>query len=228
MRLFGGADGSSWQSDHPWATVYDFVVEHEHVGHGLARIAMATDFGLLFAAAQAIGELPDGAAVLDVPCGGGVALRGLRPSQAVRYVAADISPAMLERTRRAAARRGLPQVETVAADVGALPFADATFDLSVSFTGLHCFPDPRRALAELGRCTRPGGELTGSAFLNDSGLRFEPMRQVGRGMGLIGPSLTEPELQRWLGDAGFVDVAMHRSGGLTYFRARRADGARAR
>ena len=52
----------------------------------------------------------------------------------------------------AARRRGWPsQVVPRIADVGALPFADGEFDLVVTFTGLHCFPDPRRAVAELAR-----------------------------------------------------------------------------
>jgi hypothetical protein len=33
-----------------------------------------------------VAELPDGATVLDVPCGGGVALRGLDPGQSVHHV----------------------------------------------------------------------------------------------------------------------------------------------
>ncbi len=104
--------------------------------------------------------------MLDVPCGGGVALRGLRPGQGVRYVAADISRTMLDRTMAAATRRQVAaQVEPVLADVGALPFADAEFDLVVSFTGLHCFPDPHQAVREMGRVLTPGGVLTGSALL---------------------------------------------------------------
>ena len=53
---------------------------------------------MLYAAAAEIGTLPAGSRVLDVPCGGGVALRGLVPGQGIEYVAADIAPTMLERT----------------------------------------------------------------------------------------------------------------------------------
>lgn len=218
----------AWQRGHPWAAVYDFIVEHERVGHGLARLGAGTDFGLLVAAAQAIGRLPDGSAVLDVPCGGGVALRGLRPEQDITYTAVDISEAMLARTRRSAARRGLRQVATVAADVGDLPFADAAYDLAVSFTGLHCFPDPRRAILELGRCVRPGGALTGSSLLSDNGLRYAPMRVGGRAMGLLGPGLSEAGLRRGLAEAGFGSVGVSRSGALSYFDARREAAARPR
>ena len=73
---------------------------------------------------------------------------------------------------------------------GDLPFEDGSFDLVVSFTGLHCFPDPHAAVAEIARVLRPGGVLTGSALLNDSGLRYEPLRRAGRVAGLLGPGCT--------------------------------------
>ncbi|MEO7943000.1 MAG: class I SAM-dependent methyltransferase, partial [Marmoricola sp.] len=74
---------------------------------------------------------------------------GLRPGQGVRYIAADISQIMLDRTLLVArARQVAAQVETMLADVGRLPFADGEFDLVVSFTGLHCFPDPHQAIRE--------------------------------------------------------------------------------
>ena len=64
----------------------------------------------------------------------------------VRYVAADLSPVMLARARGQAERRGLTQVEFVAADVESLPFGDAEFDLCVTYNSLHCFPTPRPLL----------------------------------------------------------------------------------
>jgi SAM-dependent methyltransferase len=210
----------AWRTNHPWAVVYDFLVERSTVGGALWRLGMGSDLGKLYAAADEIGRLPDGAAVLDIPCGGGVALRGVRPGQDVRYVAADIAPAMLERTRAAALKRGI-EVELREADVGALPFEAATFDLAVCFTSLHCFPDPARAVRELARVLRPNGRITGSAFLTDTGLRFKPMIAAGRLGGLLGPSGSHADLRRWLAWAGFDDVELDRSGGLTYFTARR-------
>lgn len=219
----GRLDGVSdvWKADHPWATLYDFVVEHERVGRLLWAGGIRSDIRLLYGAADEIGRLPPGSAVLDVPCGGGVALRGIGPGQDVRYVAADIAPAMIERTMANAARRGLDQVEPAQADVEHLPFADATFDLVVSFTGLHCFPRPAAAIAEIARVLKPGGILTGSALLNDTGVLYEPMRVVGRAGGLLGPSGTRVELAHWLAQAGFPEPEIRTSGAMVYFRAAR-------
>ena len=211
-----------WDQDPAWAHFYDWSVEHARVGGAVWKLGLGSDLGELHRATDEIGQQPAGAAVLDIPCGGGVALRGLRPGQGVRYVAADISPAMLERTKVAALERGVEdQVDPVLADVHALQFDDAQFDLVVSFTGLHCFPDPHAAVLELGRVTRPGGTITGSTLLRTPSLRAIPITIVGRRLNLLGPGVTPAELPRWLEQAGYVDVGIRMSGPMGYFRGRR-------
>ena len=216
-----------WDRDPLWATAYDWTVEHPRAGGAIWRLGIGSDLGRLYAAAAEIGRQPTASAVLDIPCGGGVALRGLRPGQGVRYVAADIAQAMLDRTTDAARERGVAdQVEARLADVGALPFGDAEFDLVVSFTGLHCFPDPHRAVLELGRVTHPGGVLTGSALLDTpplsrGGLRALPMRRIGRLAGLLGPGATRADVRSWLTEAGFGQITLRMSGAIGYFRARK-------
>ncbi|MCW2817166.1 MAG: Methyltransferase protein [Nocardioides sp.] len=208
-----------WGDDPAWATVYDWSVEHPRAGGLVWRFGIQSDLRRLYAATDEIGRQPAGARVLDVPCGGGVALRGLRPGQGVDYVAADIAQTMLDRTMAAARRRGVAdQVVPRVADVGALPFEDDEFDLVVSFTGLHCFPDPARAVVEMTRVLRPGGVITGSAILNDTGLRHEPLRRGGRLAGLMGPGCTGAELVHWLAARGVPDVEVERSGAMGYFR----------
>lgn len=214
MRLLGG-----WADDPAYAALYDWSVGHPRAG-GLAwRVSMGSDLRLLHEAARELGELPPGSRVLDVPCGGGVALLALRPERRVTYVAADLSAPMLRRTLRLAERRGVAHhVHPARVDVGALPFADASYDLVASFTGLHCFPDPALALTEMVRVLRPGGVLTGSAFLNDTGLRYEPARRVGRLTGLLGPGCTGDEVIAWLTSLGIREITLRPSGALAYFR----------
>ncbi|RNL62213.1 SAM-dependent methyltransferase [Nocardioides marmoriginsengisoli] len=206
-----------------WASFYDWTVEHPRAGGVVWKAGIGSDLRMLYDAAAEIGRQPAGSAILDVPCGGGVALRGLRPGQDVRYVAADIAQAMLDRTMDAARERGVAdQVEPSLADVGDLPYGDGEFDLVVSFTGLHCFPDPHRAVLEMGRVTHAGGVLTGSALLNDTGLRTLPIRQVGRLSGLLGPSATRAEVQEWMAEAGYTDITLTMSGAIGYFRGIKA------
>jgi ubiquinone/menaquinone biosynthesis C-methylase UbiE len=212
----------SWDQDPAWAHFYDWSVEHPRIGGAIWKLGIGSDLGELHRATDEIGQQPAGAAVLDIPCGGGVALRGLRPQQGVRYVAADISQAMLDRTMDAARDRGVnDQVEPVVADVHALKFDDAEFDLVISFTGLHCFPRPHDAVLELGRVTRPGGTLSGSTLLRTLSLRAIPISIVGRRLDLLGPGVTRDELPRWLEQAGYVDVEIRTSGPMAYFRGTR-------
>ena len=209
----------SWAEDPPWATVYDWSVEHPLVGGLGWRVAIGSDLGLLYDAAAEIGTLPAGSVALDVPCGGGVALRGLRAGQGTTYLAVDIAQAMLDRTMVTARRRGVAdQVVPRLADVGALPFEDGSVHLVVTFTGLHCFPDPRRAVAEMARVLRPGGVVTGSMLATDTGLRYEPLRRAGRRAHLLGPMCSRGEVAAWFGEDGVPDLRVTTSGAIAYFR----------
>lgn len=219
----------AWSEDPLWARIYPRLVDHPVLGAPLWRLGLGTDITRLYDAADEIGELPDGSRVLDVPTGSGVALRGLRPGGRIDYVAADISPRMLERAAAAARDRGVAdQVTTTLADVGALPFADGTFDLVVSFTGLHVFPDPHRAITEMVRVLKPGASLSGSALFADdfSGLerRYGLVHAAGRAAHVLGPMCTSAEAVQWLEEAGAVGVRLEMSGGIGWFRASRRAG----
>lgn len=226
----------AWADDPAWAHVYDWTVTHPRAGGVLWRVGMGADLGMLHRAADELGTLPAGTRVLDVPCGGGVALTGVRPGQGLAYACVDIAPAMLVRTRRTAERLGVAdQVETHEADVVDLPWPDGTFGMAVSFTGLHCFPDPRGALAEIVRVLAPGGVLVGSAVLTPEpdlssvpralgtlvGLRYAPVRAAGRAAGLLGPMCTRTELERWCAEEGLVELEVTVTGAIGWFRARR-------
>src|SRR6202034_4000715 len=89
-RLFARTVGAS----------YDWAMQRRTVARRFGRLAMGADVDRVYRAMDVIAEMPDGSAVLDVPCGGGIALRELRDAQRIRYVGVDISPAMLERARR--------------------------------------------------------------------------------------------------------------------------------
>lgn len=83
---------STWATTRLHAVIYDFGVEREWLARPAGALLWGTDTRELFSTIHTLGALPAGTAVLDVPCGGGVALRGLRRDQDVRYVAADLSP----------------------------------------------------------------------------------------------------------------------------------------
>jgi ubiquinone/menaquinone biosynthesis C-methylase UbiE len=196
--------------------LYDEVVERERLARIFGALLWSTDAGRLFRQIALLGEVPDGSTILDVPCGGGLALRGLSPEQAVRYVAVDLSPVMLARARGQAERRGLRQVEFVEVDVESLPFGDAEFELCITYNSLHCFPDPAAALAEMVRVLRPGGTLRGTTVVNGAGWRHEVIIRGLQRAGAFGPGGTVEEFGQWLAQAGLGEVKVTRHGALAY------------
>jgi SAM-dependent methyltransferase len=198
---------------------YDFAVEHEWLARPAGLALWGTDTRMLYDSIRTIGELPEGSAVLDVPCGGGVALRGLRPGQSLRYVAADISTDMLDRARARAAALGRDDIEFVEADIERMPFEDNEFDLCLSFNGLHCLPDPPAAVREIARCVKPGGRLVGDSVVRGAGWRQDLAIGFFRRAGVFGVGGTVDDLNGWLTDAGLKVDRLERSGGLAHFTA---------
>jgi ubiquinone/menaquinone biosynthesis C-methylase UbiE len=210
-----------WRTSWLEATAYDSVIEHEHLARVLGQLIWGTDTSAFYREIARLGHVPGGTSVLDIPCGGGVAFRGLHPEQELRYVAADLSPVMLGRARAEAKRRHLHWIESIEADVETLPFEDGSFDLCVTYTGLHCFAAPAAALAEMARVLRPGGELRGTALVKSAGVRQDAFVRLMQMGGVFGPSGTLTELESWFAAAGMIDLSTRRKGALAYFSAHR-------
>jgi ubiquinone/menaquinone biosynthesis C-methylase UbiE len=213
-----------WRSrwyDRTGAALYDFAVERESLARVLGLLIFGTDARLLYRSMSVVAKMPDGAAILDAPCGGGLAFRALGRRQRVRYVAADLSRGMLRRARRVAERRGLDQIEFVEADIESLPFKDASFDLCLCFNSLHCFDRPEAALSEVARCLRPGGRLVGDSAIRGAGRRYDALIAVYRRAGVLGRVPDLAELRSWLDAAHLRDLRLQVSGSIAHFDARR-------
>lgn len=105
-------------------------------------------------------DLHVGENCLDVGCGTGddvlTAARSVGPRG--RAVGVDVSNDMVSEARRRAAQSGLA-VEFQRADASQLPFANATFDACRAERILQHLDNPRLAVAEIARVTRPSGRL---------------------------------------------------------------------
>ena len=211
---------TGWAGSRLSARVYDFGVEREWLARPAGALLWGTDTRLMYETIRTIGAMPPGSAVLDVPCGGGLALRGMRPGQDLRYVAADISPVMLSRTS-AQATRLRRTITATAADITALPFADNRFDLCVCFNGLHCLPDPGAAVREIARCLKDGARFVGDTIVRGTGIRQDLAIQAFHRVGLFGPPRTVDDLERWLSDAGMRVDRLELSGAVAHFAATR-------
>ena len=95
-----------------------------------------------------------GERVLVVGCGTGADLPHL--ADGVEVTAVDLTPAMVERTRRRAAALGR-SVDARVMDAQVLDVPDAAFDAVVLHLILAVVPDPVAAIREAARVLKPGG-----------------------------------------------------------------------
>jgi arsenite methyltransferase len=104
--------------------------------------------------------------VLDLGCGGGIDTV-LAARRASLVIGLDFLPAMLERTKVAAAEAGLENVEVVEGEIESIPLGDETVDHVISNGVVNLSPRKSRVLAECARVLRPGGGLTVSDLTVD-------------------------------------------------------------
>lgn len=102
----------------------------------------------------ALANLQPGERVLFVGAGTGLDLDFIAAGPIV--TATDLTPAMLQKLRRRAARLGLT-VDARVMDGHALEFADGSFDVVVLHFIVAVIPDPIRCIREAARVLRPGG-----------------------------------------------------------------------
>jgi arsenite methyltransferase len=101
-----------------------------------------------------------GQRVLDVACGNGATARLLARELECQVVGVDLGARAIEQSADAARAADLAaRVSFVLGDAEELPFADAGFDVAISECSLCTFPDKRRAIAEMTRVVRPGGNI---------------------------------------------------------------------
>jgi arsenite methyltransferase len=103
-----------------------------------------------------------GETILDLGCGAGidVILAAHRTGPSGRVIGLDFLPEMLEQTASAAREAGLGNVETLEAEMEAIPLPDASVDHVISNGVINLVPRKRRVLAECARVLVPGGKFS--------------------------------------------------------------------
>lgn len=123
----------------------------------MSKAALFNDAGILNRIREAA-QLTRQSRVLDVACGPGIVVEALARS-AGEVVGCDITPEMLAKAEHRCAAAGLTNVRFAPGRAEALPFENASFDVVVSRSALHHFPDVAAALREMARVVRAGGRV---------------------------------------------------------------------
>ena len=104
--------------------------------------------------------------LLEVPVGTGILTMPVYQTLPEADITClDYSPDMMGQAQEKADRLHLKNVTFQQGDVGALPYADGTFDVVLSLNGFHAFPDKEAAYWEVLRVLRPGGIFCGCFYV---------------------------------------------------------------
>ncbi len=106
------------------------------------------------------GTEPAGKRILDIGCGIGGPSLEMVSTHGAQVVGIDLEAPLVERARRYAREAGLHEhVAFQVVEPGALPFADAAFDIVISSGAVTQTPDKSALFAEILRVLLPGGHF---------------------------------------------------------------------
>lgn len=104
--------------------------------------------------------------LLEVPVGTGVLTMPVYQNLPnAKITCVDYSADMMENAKKRADAMGVSHVSFAQGDVGALPFADESFDIVLSLNGFHAFPDKDAAFRETARVLKKGGIFCGCFYI---------------------------------------------------------------
>ncbi|ADW19197.1 Methyltransferase type 11 [Desulfobulbus propionicus DSM 2032] len=122
-----------------------------------------------------------GERILDAGCGTGL-FTGDVLDRGAMVIGVDLSVPMLDRARKRAAG---PRFTALCADMGALPFADNSFDRVFSMTAIEFVADAAKAIAELNRVVRRGGPVVVTTLNSRSPWATRRKRKAEQGHSLF-------------------------------------------
>jgi len=151
---------------------------------------------------------------VDLGCGGGldVFLAAAKVGPTGRAVGIDMTPEMIDRARRNAARQGATNVEFHLASIDQFPVPSAAVDCVISNCVINLAPDKRAVFREIFRVLKPGGRLAVSDIALKKALPAEIGQDVLAYVGCIAGAIAIEDYRRWLLDAGFSAVQVVDSG----------------
>ena len=162
--------------------------------------------------------------LLEVPVGTGILTMPVYQTMPEADITClDYSPDMMRQARKKADRLHLKNVTFRQGDVGALSYADDTFDIVLSLNGFHAFPDKEAAYREVFRVLRPGGTFCGCFYVMGEHKRTDWfVRHIYEKAGFFTPPYETVSSLKARLDGMYTDVDMGNLKSMAWFICRKA------
>ncbi len=174
----------------------------------LAAVPEGANLGLGCGNPLAFAALKEGDVVVDLGSGAGFDcfLAAQRVGPTGRVIGVDMTPDMLDRARRNAAKDGVANVEFRLGEIENLPVADATADMVISNCVINLSTDKPRVFREALRVLKPGGRLMVSDLVLARPLPPSVARSVAAYTGCIAGAMLKDAYLAAIRQAGFAGV----------------------
>lgn len=145
-------------------------------------------------------NLREGEVVVDLGSGAGVDvfLAAHQVGPEGRAIGIDMTPAMVEKARNIASRKGISNVEFRESIIEELPLADASVDVVLSNCVINLSPDKGAVFREAFRVLRPGGRLVISDIVQE-----RPLATLDQDCGCVGNAMVRTEYLATIQKTGF-------------------------
>ena len=180
----------------------------------LTAIPAEANMGLSCGNPTAFASLKPGEVVLDLGCGGGldVFLAAQKVGPTGKAIGLDMTPEMIALSRRNAAKSGVTNAEFHLGTIDNIPLPDASVDVVISNCVINLATDKRAVFREIARVLKSGGRLAVSDIALKKPLPPEIGNDLVAYVGCVAGAILIEDYRRWLGEAGFADVAVIDSG----------------
>jgi arsenite methyltransferase len=176
----------------------------------LAAVPDGANLGLGCGNPGAIAALRAGETVIDLGSGAGfdcfLAARAVGPTG--RVIGVDMTHEMLAKARANAVSIGVANVEFRLGELEHLPVADNTADVIVSNCVVNLVPDKEQVFREAFRVLKSGGRLAISDVVNIAPLAADLSEDADLLCGCVSGAVPAGQIEAWLTEIGFVDVAV--------------------